>query len=322
MPVEISGSKHFTPNYQPPLNTDSVAWVIEFFATLASAGWIAVDFSDGSSVTTSITPATLADMDNTNAWQRWRAPSGTFELWVQRGTTSIQWRAAYDVDGFNNDGGAVTTPTETSHLIRLIGNSTAFDTSYSGNTNQADTRRYHICVDSVAGQSGLYYFHIVQTTVGTGAVTRRAVFSPMESGTFSPLDLSPYASIEHAANGTANDTSDWASVYRKGLSGESIQDSLDASRWATFAGGGFASPYGGEHNFIRAQLEVATGGDAHFKGALLDVFLPASATSALGNLDTLNLSTPWGSVAEGDPGALFRFDDLLLPWPHDVTLVV
>lgn len=322
MAISISGSKRFTVNFQPTLNTDHATWAIELFATLVAAGWIPVDFSDGSSVITSATPATEVQIDASNAWQRFRAPSGAFELWVQRGTNGSSWRGAYDPDGFNNDGGIATTPTPTSYLIRIFGNATNYDSSWSGNTNQANTRRYHICVDSVAGQTGFYYFHILQNTVGTGTVTKRAVFSPLESGTFAPEDLSPYASLGHTSSGAVNENSTWASVFKKGLAGEILQETLNASYWSTFANGGVVSPYNSKHLFIRLQLEDNTGGDAHMKGATLDCFLPASPTGALGLTDTLNLSTPWSGVAEGDPGALFRYDSLLVPWPHGVTPLI
>lgn len=325
MPVSISGSKHFSVNFQASGITAGAEWAIEFFALLVSAGWTPVDFSDGSSVTTSATAALLADIDNANAWQRFVAPAGAFELVLQRGSTSYQWRGQYDVEGYNADGTATVRPTPSDRGIDFIGNGAAVDTSYAGNTNVANGHRYHMCVDSVAGVAGFYYFHVLQITVGTGAVRRVAAFSPLEPGSYPAEDLAPWASLDARATASLNDNVDWVSVFLKGNANggtEALHDTLRPDGTSTYPGGGVTNPYNSGHDYVRAILEDRSGGDRVQKGSLVDVFLPASAQGALGSTDTLNLATAWTSDPGGDPGALFRYDDVLFPWPHGVTPVI
>jgi len=51
----------------------------------------------------------------------------------------------------------------------------------------------------------------------------------------------------------------------------------------------------------------------------LFLFNMDSPKTALADGDTLNLATAWTTTAEGDPGALIRYDHILITWPHGVT---
>ena len=72
---------------------------------------------------------------------------------------------------------------------------------------------------------------------------------------------------------------------------------------------------------VRILWRDSSGADRQFKGASVDLFWPASprATAPNADYDVVNLTTPWGTVSEGNPGALIRYYDMMLPWPHGVT---
>jgi len=323
MPVVTSGSKKFNVNFQST-PTGGAEWLLEFFACLTAAGWVAVDFSNGSSVTTSATPATIGQISNNNAWQRWRAPAGTFEMWFQRSTTDYSWRAFYDVDGFNNDGTPTVGPTAVSTAVCFIGQNSSggFDASFAGLTGQADLKRWHFCVDSVAGVAGFYHFHGVAIVTGTGVASKRFCFTPLEPGTYAPEDIVPACSVEASISGQWNENIDWETWFKKGLAGEALVSAARPDGWSTFSSQGVVNPYNNKHSFVRGYIEDRVGADANIKGATLDVFFPASNKSALAENDTLNLTTAWTSSPAGDPGALIRFDDVLLPWPDTVTPLI
>jgi hypothetical protein len=323
MAVVQSGSKSFSVNFVPSGASTSADIFIEFAAVFLDAGWIAVDWSDGSSVTTSAVPATFAQLDNSNAWQRFRAPSGSFEIEWQRGTSDWIWRCFFDADGFNNDGVAATMPTASGTAFQIIGTAGGFDSGGWGwASTGASSYRWAMCADSVPGQAGAYYFHMFARRDGTGVAHRRFFFSPLETGSFPVEDVAPWIATGETAIAALNASTLWQSFYLKGFGGEAKAIALVADSQQDFPNGGVPNPYNAKIDFARIFARDTTAPEEQIKGSALDLFWPLVVTGVVPNSDTINLTTVWGAGAGADPGAVIRYEDLLVPWAHGVAPVI
>lgn len=288
-----------------------------FGELLQAAGWTAVDYSDGTTVATSTTRATVLEIDNVDAWQRMRAPAGTFEVVWQRGATERQWRMFFCQSGYNADGLPTVLPTEVDTEVQVVGLAGAYDTDFTGNTST--DRRWNMCADSVPGQPGIYYMHMFSTLISTGAEQDRWCFTPKETGSFVPEDTAPWLLLHAASGGTVVANVVWTAHFKRGLAGDAITLAALSGAHGNYPSLGVTNPWNGGQDFTRVRIHDAAGADEGQYGDCLDVFWPASPTGVLPKRATINLATAWGLAAGGDPGALYRLDDLLVPWPSTVT---
>jgi len=318
MAIVTSGSKKFSPDFQPSGVNQGTEVLIELAAVMVAAGWIAVDFSDGSSVTTSATPATFAQLDTLNAWQRFRAPTGTMEVIWQRGNGDRQWKLVLDDDGYNNDGTSTVMPTPKGTEENLVGTRSAV-ASWIWTATGANNYKWNICVDSVASAGGFYYFHLFSNVTGTRAKHNIVIFAPTKSGTYPVEDIAPWVATNLTTSMSSSTT--WDGWFKKGLSGAALGTSLTGNNDGPFPSTGPVNPNSGKHDFQRILLDDSSGVEIQIKGRTVDCFWPASTIAALPENDTLNLATAWTAVSEGDPGAVYRWHNILLPWPHGVTPV-
>lgn len=321
MAVVSSGSKRFQVDFVASGVDHGFEIWDQFGEVLEAAGWTPIDFSDGSSVTTSGTRATTTQMDSTNAWQRMRAPSGTFEMVWQRGTNERTWRAFFAQDGYNADGTPTVIPSEISGVeFQFVGTLGNFDSDWTG-TNTND-RRWNMCADSVAGQVDLYYFHMFSNLSSTGAEKDRFVFSAYETGTFPVENTAPWMLIHGTLFSTILVNTNVSIHFKRGLAGEAADLTALIPTMGQYPTFGVTNPWNGKQDFIRIRVSDTIGIDEHQGGDMLDVFWPASPIGILPERATVNLATVWGVNAGDDPGALFRFSDALLPWPDGVTPTV
>jgi len=323
MTINTSGSKKFSVNFIPTLNNSGTDVFIEWAAVLTAAGWTAVDWSDGTTVTTSTTPATFSQLNNSNAWQRFIAPTGAMEIQWQRGTQNRYWKMYIAQDGFEVAGTATVMPTTTGITFPLVGTTSSFDITFTnaGSSPTANGYRWHMCVDSVPGTGNFYYFHMLQYYIGTGATRQRVIFSPIKTGTFPVEDTAPWAcTLLTSTDGILNTGTTWQSYYKKGLSGETNTTALSSNNQNAYSYVYGANAYNGKHYYIRALLEDPSASIGQIKGSLVDIFLPASNNVQLPENEILNSTIAWTSTAGGDPGALIRYDNMLVPWPHNVAL--
>jgi len=322
MAIVTSGRFKFSRDFVPSGTNQSAELWIEFAAAMTAAGWIAVDFSDGTTVTTSTTPATFAQLDNSNAWQRFRAPTGTFEVVWQRGTSDWLWRAFFDMDGFNNDGTATVLPTESAvgARVQIVGSSGS-TTTWTWQSGGAQNYKWQLCVDSVPSPGGFYYFHMVGRSVGTAVKFRRFIFAPLKSGTYSPSDVAPWVALRGTNASTISDNTSWWGWYKKGLASAALVETILGNNDGPFPSTGVVNPYDGKHDFQRVMFDDGSGTEQQTKGRSIDCFWTPSSLTALPDADTVNLSTAWGATAESDPGALYRFDEMLIPFPDGTAPV-
>jgi len=318
MAIYTSGSKHFDVNFQP--TSTATEAMIQFLGVLVAAGWTAVDFSDGTNPVAAGS-ASLAQLEHTSAWQRVRAPSGTMELCWQRSSNDYSWRAYMADDGFEIAGTITGLPSTAGTSFQWIGTGGMYDSGGWGwATGSATSYRWHMCADSVAGLTGVYYWHIFAIKSG-GTTHRRAMFTPLETGSYPVEDVAPWA-IVGGTNSTLVASSSWESYYKKGMGGELQATALSGSSQQDYPSGGATNPYNGKQDFSRISLRDTSGVDEQVKGNTLDLFWPLSPVGVLPEFSTINLTTAWGSSAQGEPGALFRFSDILVPWPDNVVPVI
>jgi len=322
MAAVASGSKYFSVNFVPTGVNTSADIFIEWAVVLEAAGWTPIDRSDGTTVTTSGTSSTYAQLNNANAWQRFRAPAGTFEIEWQRGAADWNWRCFFDPDGFNNNGVPATMPTASGTQFQIVGTAGGYDGGWGWQSTGASSYRWAMCADSVPGQTGFYYFHMFGRRAGTGANHRRFFFSPLETGSFPVEDVAPWVATNEVTSAALAAGAVWQSFFKKGLTGAAKAQALVASNMQDYPSNGIVNPYNGDHEFVRICPYDSSGADEQNKGAALDLFWPASTLAALPDIDTLNLTSVWGAVAGGDPGALIRYDALLVPWLTNVAPVV
>jgi len=323
MARNVSGSKQFSTDFVVADATKPLQTWDEIFAILILAGWTAVDWSNGAVVAAGLgtEPGFTAGI---YAWQRLRAPTGAMEMIWQWGTGRALWNVEVCDDGYNNDGAPTTRPTAVagSQALTLVGNSPTNYVTMSSTTVATDYK-WQICADSVPSASGYYYFHVLGRITGTGVKWRRIALSGLRAGTYSPSDIAPWAAlVTTGAATTLLSNHGWGGWYKKGGVGAKTMITLTGDQDGRFPSLGVTDPISGAHQFLRPMLCDTAGTELQQKGRPVDFFWPASSQSALPDGDTLNLATAWGIVSDGDPGAVYRWDDGLFPWPHGVPPVI
>lgn len=169
----------FTTNQTP--STGAVA-TYNLIARLIAAGWTKIKDSDGTTYSSSGTQVTgggtgTNGLGNNNAWVNLRAPSGTREIVIQRGTTDLVWRITYSPTAFNSGSpAAAVVPSSANSSIILGGGTDAsptFSTWFSSNTSY----RQQMGADGASP----YGFWMACYPNGGGSPNAGIVFDPVTS---------------------------------------------------------------------------------------------------------------------------------------------
>lgn len=177
----------FTPNQTPA--TGPIA-VYTFIARLIAAGWAKIKDSDGTTYSSSGTQVTsgasgAGGLGNNSAWVNLRAPSGTREIVIQRGTTDTVWRVTASPTAYSSGSPAATVVPSSANSGLLLGGGTdgspTYATWFAGNASY----RLHAGADNAAP----YGFFFVCYPIGGGNPNAGLVFEPL-TGT-PPEDTDP-----------------------------------------------------------------------------------------------------------------------------------
>ena len=167
----------FTVNQTPA--TGPIA-VYTFIARLISAGWTKVKDSDGTTYSSSGTQVTsgasgAGGLGNNSAWVNLRAPSGTRELCIQRGTTNTNWRITYSPTAFNTGSPAATVVPSSANSSIIFGGGTDGSPTFASWLG-ADTG-YKL--QTGADNASPYGFFVVTYPNGGGNPQAGLVFDPL-----------------------------------------------------------------------------------------------------------------------------------------------
>lgn len=281
--------------------------LVAFGDLLIAAGWTVIGSSDGT--TPKAGRNTLADWNNTNAWEHFRDPNGGRDFVWQRTTTVHSLRAYLSRAGLPLSGGTGATPPTSATVQQILGSSGGFSGLFQAT---ATNGRVHMGVRTTpVGTSGdVFPFWIVTRSTGTGTGAGNMVVAGVASpydGTVGDADAEPW--INWSSTGTISISSQGRAWFKAGLTGATFSTTMVA----TGPGSGVyvgQSPYSLEDDLPPLFLYDSTGGREQRKGVIVDV---TGASSLRANLDTFNLATP--------AGARIQFDQVTLPWPSTVAPV-
>lgn len=307
MPSYSDGDWEFNVN---EIRADNREHLVAFGDLLIAAGWTCVGSSDGT--TPKSGRNTLADWNNTSAWEHFRSPAdpGAQRDFVwQRSTTPGTLRAWQGRAGQPFTGGTGAVVPTASGALQIIGTGGGYQTNFFPST--ATSVRVHMAARSVGIGTfiDVFPFWIVARTTPSGAGSQYVAILPLVSpyeGTVGFSDFEPWV----AATGVeVTVTSSLRGWYRANLSGAAQVTSLVGST----PGGSFAaysgqSPYSGEDDLAPVFVADTTGGVAQRKGVVQDF---TAENSARADLDTYNLAT--------SGRARVQFGQLTFPWPATVA---
>lgn len=305
MPSYSDGDWEFNVN---EIRSDSREHLVAFGDLLIAAGWTCVGSSDGT--TPKGTRNTLADWNNTSAWEHFRDPGGAAGrdfVW-QRSTdpgTLRAWlgRAAQPFTG----GTGATVPTA-SGALQIIGSGGGYSFGFFPVTPASV--RVHMAARSVGIGTfiDVFPFWIVSRITPGGTANSSVVILPLVSpydGTVGLSDFEPWVAVTGGAITVTAGLRGW---YRANLSGAAQVSSLAGATPGSFAAYSGQSPYSGEDDLAPIFVRDATGGVAQRKGVVQDF---TAENPARADLDTYNLAT--------SGRARVQFDQLTLPWPATVA---
>lgn len=306
MPIYTDGDWEFNVN---EIRSDNREHLVAFGDLLIAAGWTCIGSSDGT--TPKAGRNTLADWNNTSAWEHFRDPGGIAGrdfVW-QRSTvpgTLRAWlgRAAQPFTG----GTGATVPTA-SGALQIIGTGGGYQTNFFSTTPTSQRVHMGARTTGLGTFIDVYSFFLVVRTTPSGAGAGYVVVLPLVSpyeGTVGFADFEPWVASTGAEVSVTSALRGW---YRANLSGAAQVTSLTSST----PGGSFAaysgqSPYSGEDDLAPVFVADTTGGVAQRKGVVQDF---TAENPARADLDTYNLAT--------SGRARVQFGQLTFPWPSGVA---
>lgn len=310
MAIVQDGSRWFSVNFSPSAG-DGPAVLWEWARVLEAAGWTGVQSGNGTSKSAGF-PINSPFVAATTGWIQMRAPTGTFEITLQR-ASGDDWSArGYVAEaGFGTGGDASAPPSPPADAIQIIGTGNSYDSSgFCWASGNAAAYRWMFCADS-APHRGFYYFHAVGRVISGGARHRRVVFDTLESnadGVVGDEDEAPFAMLLGSTGEAPSDgTSNWTGWYKRNLTGEALETALTL-RWPFVSGLG-ANPYTGTHERGAPTLHK-TSSNVQFKGRLRTCRV--STTSSPATYDTIDLATTGDALVHLDSG-------FYVPWPSGVS---
>lgn len=288
---------------------------------LKQAGWVVIQWSDGTTMTTSSAgwssgASGAGGAANNSAWVRITDPAAVREIVIQRGTANTTWRAkiSHSAKFTGGSPSATVAPTATDQLHFSTGADTpTFVTFFIAD----GTYKQHLVADADAP----YDFAMVLVPNG-GGTCRGFYFLNGVSGRYPSGEVAPYL-VGMPTNGltssvlstTTASTCAGQGWYRKGLSGEaavSFRAGAFAFGGTTLVDGLGTNPINGSDNPIEIVVgRLASDGNGGFK-----IFLNPSLIR-------------WSTVPRNDadfvdpsdlPGSRFAvWDQVMLRFPPGVT---
>lgn len=162
---------------------------------LVSGGFTVPSSADGSTYNASgdqiTTDSGAGSFATSGAWARWRAPGGAYEILVQRGASSVQWRALQSVAGFvGGSPSATRCPTATDQqVINGIGGGTDASPTYSTLFPTDGTYRLFAGIGTVVDNYDVWAF---AQASGGGSAPKFVMFAnKMTAGTYPSADADP-----------------------------------------------------------------------------------------------------------------------------------
>lgn len=167
----------FTPNQTPA--TGPIA-VYTFIARLLLAGWTKVKDSDGTTYSSSGTQVTsgaagAGGLGNNSAWVNLRAPSGTREIVIQRGTGNTLWRITCSPTAFNTGSPAATVVPSSANSGVILGGGTDASPTFFAWLGTDGFYKLQTGADNAAP----YGFFVVTYPNGGGNPQACLVFDPL-----------------------------------------------------------------------------------------------------------------------------------------------
>jgi hypothetical protein len=306
MPTYSDGDWEYNVN---EIRADNRDHLIAFGDLLIAAGWTVVGSSDGT--TPKAGRNSLADWNNTSAWEHFRDPGGAAGrdfVW-QRSTnpgTIRAWlgRAAQPFTG----GTGASVPTA-SGALQIIGSGGGYQANFFPTT--PTNVRVHMGARSVGIGTFIDVFpfwiicRVTPSGTGNGSLAILPLVSPYE-GTVGFADFEPWVAMFVA--GEVSVTSALRGWYRANLAGAAQVTSLVGTTPGTFAAYSGQSPYSGEDDLAPVFVSDGTGGVAQRKGVVQDF---TCENPARADLDTYNLAVA--------ARARIQFGQLTFPWPSTVA---
>lgn len=279
-----------------PANNDDV--VFEWIQCGLAAGWTVPSSSDSSTYNSSGNQITArgtgagAFGHGTGSWVRLKAPTGTREFLIQRGTTAGNWYIGRSNLGFTGTGnGAVSatvapTATTTADQIGLFGSTgTGYTVTKADffNGNAAGTYHTEIAFDANSPY-GFYLFSFTKSPVAAAACFQALISDSLAAGSYMSADTDPYWAY---ANSVSSALTAPTAANCTGSTNGTLQNNIIPLPWPSnfganpytgkddlfphyYYGNGSASPisYKGQSYYYKANSFTAT---SRLTGTLLDV---------------------------------------------------
>ena len=309
MAIVQDGSRFFEVNYSPAAGAgEQVLW--HFAQVLQAAGWIGVQSGNGTAKTAGF-PGANPFVASTTGWIQLRAPTGTFEITLQRDSVDDASARAYAcMTAFGTGGTASAPPTPPAAAWQIIGSAGAYDTGWIWGTTDASAYRWHFCADSVA-VGGFYYFHAIgRDRTPPYAALRALIMDPLDTladGTEGDADAAPFVMLRgQGVFPVLFGNADIVAWYRYGLSGE-----LFDTAGLFISGGPYQFTMRGQNPYTllheKAPIDISRyTTNIQDKGRTRN--LRWFSDSAINAYDTVDLAEVGA--------ALIHFDNsLLVPWP-------
>jgi len=210
-------SLHYNTVDRSPVTGSVAMWVV--ISTLLAAGWTKLADSDGatySAVGAAVSSGAVGGggLANNNAWVRLRAPTGTREITIQRGTIGhFYWRIKYS-KGAGFVGGspaAAQTPSATDEVI-IWGSGTDAAPGYVNIWGTDNSYRLQVWADDATP----YGFGAVSWTNGSGNTNNGVLIYEPVTGLPVEGDNDPF--VWHVGNGSTTQGSS-GSISNQGGSG-------------------------------------------------------------------------------------------------------
>lgn len=316
MPIIVQGNHHFNPTIEPVVSTDHYVIYDGLWDILESAGWSAVEHSDG----TTVAAGRGISQTSANAWKLYVNPGGTLWVRAQRGATAAQWRTFVDTT-LPTGGTASTMPShaDSVQIQGIIGNFTTI-------AADATTIRAHLWANVEATPNSFVPFYFL--LMNRGSTTNLDAFGvetldQVADGVVGDQDTQDYV-IWSTSGSTSNLTrtgsiNKWRIWYRRGLSGAVLDTGSGASWGQTGANGTQLFPngidqvdsYTGRYRKARCWIGSSTAGRFQApKGRGRFFRFPGPSTSVIGHYQRLDPTTT---------EAYLRLADFLLPWPQNTA---
>jgi hypothetical protein len=287
---------------------------------LKQCGWTVVQWSDGTTLTTSSAgwssgAAGAGNAANNSAWLRMTDPAGVREFVVQRSTTNLLWRMKWSHSAkFSGGTPNATTPPTATDQQHVAGTDVPAFLAWLPTEN---TYRAHIVCDA----DPPYSFAVIVLPNG-GGVARSLWYLNMASGSYPSADVAPYVvdmrsgdTVVGSLDGvTANTDGLGAGWHKKGLVGEAwvqyAAQSLTDNSQAAAPGGYGANPYSGDDQIFPIPVGRRSSlGNGGWKG-----WLP---TALLGWTGSARADGDYFDTLGGSRYAVFG--DLAIRFPSSVV---